>query len=208
VIELQKELVKLNLLHSCEVDGIFGGITEAAVKQFQTSMNLSVDGIVGPQTWDKLLKTESMGIPSKPSAVWTIWTPNNIELNASIIVGGSFTWAEATRGGSRRPPDQKTLDGIVRIATLAERARNLIGLSFTITSWYRDPQSNASVGGVSNSRHINGDAIDFWVDGMTGLEIYNLLDPSWAGGLGQYRRFPFLCHIDARGYKARWTNLD
>jgi len=206
VIELQRELVKLNLLHSCEVDGIFEGITEAAVKQFQTTMGLSVDGIVGNQTWARLLKTQSMGIPSKPSVVWTIWTPNNIELNASIIVGGSFTWAEATRGGSRRPPDQQTLDGIVRIATLAQRARNFIDRPFTVTSWYRDPQSNADVGGVSNSRHINGDAIDFWVDGMTGLEIYNLLDPSWTGGLGQYRRFPFLCHIDARGYRARWTN--
>jgi len=206
VIKLQRELVKLNLLHSSEVDGVFGGITKAAVKQFQTSVGLSADGIVGNQTWAKLLKTESLGIPSQPSSIPTVWTPNNIELKASIIIGGSFTWAEATKGGSRRPPDQETLNGIVRIATLAQRARKLINRPFIVTSWYRNPQVNASVGGVSNSRHINGDAIDFYCDGMTGLQIYNLLDPWWLGGLGQYQKFPDLCHIDARGYRARWTN--
>jgi len=206
VVKLQKELVKLNLLHSTEVDGFFEGITEAAVKQFQTSMGLSVDGIVGNQTWDKLIKTQSLGIPSQPSKVSTIWTLENIELGASIIIGGNFTWAEATRGGTRRPPDQQTLEGIVRIATLAQRARDLIGRPFTVTSWYRDPKSNANAGGVSNSRHLNGDAIDFYCNGLTGLQIYELLDPWWLGGLGKYQRFPDLCHIDARGYRARWTN--
>lgn len=33
-------------------DGIFGAKTEAAVRQFQKENNLSVDGIVGPKTWE------------------------------------------------------------------------------------------------------------------------------------------------------------
>jgi peptidoglycan hydrolase-like protein with peptidoglycan-binding domain len=37
------------------VDGIFGRLTEAAVKAFQKSRGLVVDGIVGPLTWSKLL---------------------------------------------------------------------------------------------------------------------------------------------------------
>ena len=36
-------------------DGIFGSLTEAAVKDFQASRSLFVDGIVGPQTWTALL---------------------------------------------------------------------------------------------------------------------------------------------------------
>jgi peptidoglycan hydrolase-like protein with peptidoglycan-binding domain len=37
------------------VDGIFGPKTEDAVKAFQQSKGLSADGIVGPQTWPKLI---------------------------------------------------------------------------------------------------------------------------------------------------------
>jgi peptidoglycan hydrolase-like protein with peptidoglycan-binding domain len=37
------------------VDGVFGPVTEAAVRAFQTSKGLTVDGIVGPQTWPALV---------------------------------------------------------------------------------------------------------------------------------------------------------
>jgi peptidoglycan hydrolase-like protein with peptidoglycan-binding domain len=39
-----------------DVDGIFGPKTEAAVRAFQQNGNLSVDGIVGKQTWTALLR--------------------------------------------------------------------------------------------------------------------------------------------------------
>ncbi len=45
------------------IDGIFGAMTEAAVKAFQRSRSLTVDGIVGPQTWGALLGTA----PARPS---------------------------------------------------------------------------------------------------------------------------------------------
>lgn len=38
------------------VDGSYGGNTEAAVKRFQQKHSLSVDGICGVKTWNKLLK--------------------------------------------------------------------------------------------------------------------------------------------------------
>lgn len=41
--------------HSVAVDGIFGPNTESAVKAFQGSKSLTADGIVGPQTWPKLV---------------------------------------------------------------------------------------------------------------------------------------------------------
>lgn len=41
--------------HSVGVDGRFGPQTEAAVKAFQSSKGLAADGIVGPQTWPRLV---------------------------------------------------------------------------------------------------------------------------------------------------------
>lgn len=38
------------------VDGIFGGKTEAAVKEYQQARGLTVDGIVGQRTWEMVLK--------------------------------------------------------------------------------------------------------------------------------------------------------
>jgi murein L,D-transpeptidase YcbB/YkuD len=37
------------------VDGVFGPVTDSAVRAFQTLLGLSVDGIVGPQTWNHLV---------------------------------------------------------------------------------------------------------------------------------------------------------
>lgn len=141
-------------------------------------------------------------LPTRPSR----WTPYNIQLGVSIIVNGNFTWAEATRGGTRMPPNQATVDAIVRIATLAQQARDRLGRPFHITSWYRPADINRQVGGASNSRHIVGDAIDFYVDGLSGNQVYWALDPWWPGGLGRYTRFPSLSHLDARGYRARWRH--
>lgn len=38
------------------VDGNFGALTETAVKAFQSKRNLTVDGVVGLQTWQELTK--------------------------------------------------------------------------------------------------------------------------------------------------------
>ena len=40
---------------SGKVDGIFGTKTVAAVRQFQQAKGLTVDGVVGKKTWEKLL---------------------------------------------------------------------------------------------------------------------------------------------------------
>jgi peptidoglycan hydrolase-like protein with peptidoglycan-binding domain len=38
-----------------QIDGIFGPVTEAAVRGFQDALDIAVDGIVGPVTWRALV---------------------------------------------------------------------------------------------------------------------------------------------------------
>ena len=47
--------------HPVAVDGIFGPLTESAVKAFQQSKSLSADGMVGPNTWPKLVVQVKQG---------------------------------------------------------------------------------------------------------------------------------------------------
>ena len=49
---LQQSLVKKG--YSLEIDGFFGAKTEQAVISFQKKNKITVDGIVGQQTWAKL----------------------------------------------------------------------------------------------------------------------------------------------------------
>jgi hypothetical protein len=162
------------------------------------------------QTISTLLEDQKrLDTPPPPGAIILFrrpesWTPSNIQLFAPIIPNGNFTWAEATQGGTQMPLNQATVDAIVRIAKLAQRARDRLGRPFLVTSWYRPPELNQAVGGLPNSRHTIGDAIDFVCEGLTSSQIYWSLDPWWSGGLGRYKEFPYLSHIDARGYRVRW----
>lgn len=61
VKEAQTILKRLGYdLGSYGVDGDFGSATEKAVKAFQKDLKLTVDGVIGPMTWDALLKAEPL----------------------------------------------------------------------------------------------------------------------------------------------------
>jgi hypothetical protein len=54
-----------------EADGIFGPITEAATKQYQTDHGLVADGIVGPLTWGTIEHaSEPLRMSMEPPAVY------------------------------------------------------------------------------------------------------------------------------------------
>ena len=128
-----------------------------------------------------------------------------VYLGEPILPNGHFSWAEATKNGSRIPVDESVVNGILKIAEAMEEVREYLGgRPIRINSWYRDPASNRKAGGASRSRHLSGDAVDFVVKGISPPEVNRKLEPWWRdrGGLASASVFT---HIDARGYRARWS---
>jgi len=64
--EVQWRLSSLRYLETQDISGIFAEITDAAVREFQRTNGLIVDGIIGPQTWTALTSNEALPKPEKP----------------------------------------------------------------------------------------------------------------------------------------------
>jgi hypothetical protein len=96
--------------YSLAVDGIFGSETEARVKSFQQSKGLTVDGIVGNQTWEALIITVRSG--STGDAVRAVQR----QLNArgyGLVVDGIFGSATDRAVRDFQSRNGLTVDGIV-----------------------------------------------------------------------------------------------
>ena len=119
----------------------------------------------------------------------------------------NFTWREALHvsgyGVYRHPATPGVLTNIERVAGVMQQIRNRYNRPISINSWYRDPVTNRRVGGASASRHLQGDAVDFVVQGMTTQQVYNDLNPWW-GSQGGLAYHPAFVHLDCRQWKSRW----
>jgi hypothetical protein len=78
------------------VDGGFGGKTLAAVQNFQSQHGLTVDGVIGPQTWTALLQYQPAYVNWKPPA-----THHSTRLIGSLTAAA----VAAADTGSRTPSE-------------------------------------------------------------------------------------------------------
>ena len=145
---------------------------------------------------------EPLPLPARPEH----WTVDNLQIHAPILANGNLTWAVATQGGLYLPPNLETLEAIMRMAGLVQQIRDRLNRPLHITKWYHPAESDVSDRQLSDRhRHFVGDAIEFYCDGLTGNQIYRAIDSWWSGGLGRYQSAPYLCYIDARDHRVRWT---
>lgn len=87
-----------------------------------------------------------------------------------------------------------------------EKIRTALGgAAITVHSAYRPPEYNRSVGGVSNSAHVDGLAADISAAGIPTEALHKVCEVIIGddGGLGYYPSQQF-CHVDVRGYRSRW----
>jgi hypothetical protein len=143
-----------------KVDGIWGSISESATIRFQKDYDLEPDGIVGKLTEKKLCEVVGSGIDSpKQKETVVLWE------NIKYFKKEEF----ACKCGlycDGFPVEPKS-----KLVTVADRVREHFGKSAIVSSGVRCKQHNANVGGVANSRHLYGKAMDFCVIGETAKEV-------------------------------------
>ncbi|MGH3648418.1 MAG: penicillin-insensitive murein endopeptidase, partial [Micromonosporaceae bacterium] len=105
---------------SVTADGVFNSATTTAVRNFQSSKGLGVDGIVGPQTWGALIRTLSQG--ASGPAVKALQLQLNAKRRISLAVDGVFGSGTRSAVVSFQQHAGISADGIVGPTTW----RNLI----------------------------------------------------------------------------------
>jgi len=212
VTEMQHLLISGGFLKG-KADGILGDRTIAALNEFKQQAYLQHPDQLGQSTARALLELQGKAWHpnptdkknSTPSIVqFRLPTGEIVATNEPIFECRHFTWGEATANGSRKLADKSILFNVVRTAQYLERVRSYFGnRAISINSWYRPPSINRAVGGVSNSTHIQGYAVDFTIAGISPVEVYQKLD-SWHGKAGGLGKSVVFTHLDLRGYAARW----
>ena len=161
-----------------DADGVFGTLTIAksieiirAIQKEITDGKIAIDGLAGLETKDATAQWQrENGLT--PDGIAGAITRENIFSQPTLEVSD---WWNEIQYFSRKEfackcgrycngfPAQME-QGIVQ---LADRARaELKGTGF-VSSGLRCPQHNANVGGVSNSRHLIGKAVDLRIEGKS-----------------------------------------
>ena len=147
-----------------DVDGIWGVDSKAATKAFQEDNGLTPDGVFGSATEKKMLAHIAAGTGFKKvasnSTDGTWW--DDIEYFSrdefKCQCGGKYC-----KGFDAEPQEK-----LIRVA---DKIRKNLGGPATVTSGVRCSRHNANVGGVSNSRHLSGKAMDFRIKGKTADQV-------------------------------------
>lgn len=199
-----------------EINGYLDDRLFTAFKQFKQKSYLEYPEVLGKSTVVALLEIVAEAEHSIPSdavkSELTITKGKSFKLpggervycDQKIGTCKNFTWGEATKNGTRIPPNSVVVNNIVRYAEYLEIVRAFLeNRSITASSWFRPVEVNRLVGGVSNSTHILGFASDIIVQGIPPLEVHRKLN-NWHGARGGLGRSAEFTHLDLRGCYARW----
>nr|DAL13227.1 MAG TPA_asm: peptidase [Caudoviricetes sp.] len=186
-------------------DGITGSQTRQAVKLFQAAEGLTADGDPGQETQTALLAAVAAGrmcMPAKAenAKTGTFWDEIKYFQRAEFRCqcGGKYC------NGYPAEMAEETV-------RLADEIRRRAGVPLKVSSGVRCKQHNAdpNVGGVWNSLHLTGQAIDLApIGGNISVarlqEIAKQVQAEKMPGRGGLGRYDWGVHID-NGKYSRWT---
>lgn len=203
VIQIQHLLAYLGY-DPGDCDGAMGRNTQAAVRRFQADYGLTADGDPGSAT-QKMLIGAIAGTAAKvdrpaqtgqeAGKTGTFW--DDIQYFArsefKCQCGGKYC------NGFPAEPAEETV-------RMADEIRRRAGVPLTVNSGLRCARHNAEVGGVSNSLHTTGQAVDL-SGSISPAKLHQIAEQVQAemipgrGGLGLYS---WGVHVD-NGKKSRWN---
>ena len=92
-----------------------------------------------------------------------------------------------------------------KLVVYLQQVRDHFGKPLIITSGYRTVTHNSKVGGVADSQHIFGSAVDCYIPGIAVSDLYSYFCEIAGNscGIGIYNNF---VHFDVRPTKSRWDS--
>lgn len=150
ITQIQHLLAYLGFYQS-PVDGIWGEQSKEAALRFQTAVGLEPDGIPGALTQNALRKAVGERMPVGDDFWSTV--PNFTPAEFTCHCGCGYGAVDHT------------------LVKVCQRLRDQLDAPFQVSSGPRCPAHNAKVGGVANSRHLTGRAVDFSIRGKTAAQI-------------------------------------
>lgn len=148
-----------------EADGILGEKTRGAIREFQRAEALEEDGIAGGKTQAKLREAVSQDRLRKAGGVeQSFWKDIRYFSRNDPYIACSC----GKCGGFPAEPTEKLM-------RLADRVRAAAGAPMIPSSTVRCREHNAAVGGVRNSRHLTGCAMDFSIPGWPAAKTLALV---------------------------------
>lgn len=118
----------------------------------------------------------------------------------SAFITANLTVGEVLQFDARRRPSAQSavVPRILETAREFQAIRQAWGRPLAVTSFYRPEPINQQVGGVRNSFHVSGLAVDLYPIGLPLQTLYDYLIGRWTGGFGDGRSRGFI-HLDRRG---------
>ena len=138
------------------IDNVWGTMCKTACKAFQQNFGLTADGVCGTETEKALKHAVCYGMPAKTTTTTgTFWD------DIKYFTPDEFSCKCGCGAGEMNE----------KLIRNADKVREHFNAPITVSSGRRCAANNARVGGVSNSRHLYGNAMDFCVKGKSSATV-------------------------------------
>ena len=128
-------------------------------------------------------------------------TPKSYKKGTNLQLTKNFNLNELDCNSGKDTPGE-VVENLKLLCKEVQKLRDEYGKPFIVNSGYRDEEYNKKIGGVKNSNHIKGKAMDIHAPVGSSLRQFLLSkEKAWNGGFGVYN---WGIHLDIRS-KSRWN---